>query len=170
MWVGRPTATDSHRYIHTYIGALPSLPPPPHPIPHNQPHDRERPPGHDGAGAEPTHGLFGRGLERGLLRCVFDERFCLFWYGFVLFLVVGVWGEYRGPCRFLLLHVGFSAKGWMGSQLRPTHRTQSTPLHTGFKVQPVHLGGMAEGEGLFMLHTYSDVPNAQQVCRCVRLI
>lgn len=47
----------------------------------------------------------------------------------------------------------------------PSVLSTQHPTHppTGFKVQPVHLGGMAEGEGLFMLHTYSDVPNAQQV-------
>lgn len=46
-----------------------------------------------------------------------------------------------------------------------------TPIYThtyithcaGFKVQPVHLGGTSEGQGLVMLHTYPDIPNAQQV-------
>lgn len=39
------------------------------------------------------------------------------------------------------------------------------PTRKGFKIQPVHLGGVAEGEGLFMLHTYKDLPSAQQVRR-----
>lgn len=77
-------------------GSTPSLGGPclTRPTPTHHAHNRERATGHDGAGAEPTHGLLGGGLERGLLRCALGFGFSLglgLGLGFGLVAGVKVW-------------------------------------------------------------------------------